>query len=371
MAEHDTTRSGTISWDNEQNEWVGEIVSDGRSITKRAGHPQDVWEWFQEQIAEDRKVPGITLGDFLDTWLKDIKGWLRPKTIISYEYVIRAYLNPDLGNYQLTELTAEDLQTRYREWLAMGVSKRRVELCHGVLRSALEQAVRMNKVSVNVARLARAPRPDKAYTGRVWSAEQVRRFLAALRMDDDRLEGFFTLEISCGLRMGEILGLHWEDIDLSMRKVRVQRQLQRLPGEGQVESQPKSSSGRRQIELSIPTAEALQKWKCRQDEERAAAGDEWQETPFMFTTPIGTALDDRNIYHFFRKKSKELGLPLIRFHDLRHTCASLLLERGIQPKVVQEILGHSSINITLELYAHVLPSMQEEAAKVMGSLLAE
>lgn len=171
------------------------------------------------------------------------------------------------------------------------------------------------------------------------------------------------------MRQGEILGLKWADLDWKTGKLHVQRQIQRMTGKGLVFTEPKSAAGRRVVAVSKSTLNILEEHSNLQQHEKILAGDHWVETDLIFSSTIGTPLDHRNLYREFKETLKKAGLPNIRFHDLRHTAASLMLQQGIHPKVVQERLGHSDITLTLNTYSHVLPSMQEDAAEKMDEVL--
>jgi integrase len=197
--------------------------------------------------------------------------------------------------------------------------------------------------------------------------EQVRRLLAAAR--PSRLETVLCLAVTTGLRQGELLGLRWSDLDWHTGQLRVQRQVQRIGGQGLVFSEPKSASGRRVVVLGPTMIGKLRTHQERQELEEIVAGGRWQENDLMFPSTIGTPMEARNLARSFKALLKEAGLPEIRFHDLRHTAATLMLQQGVHPKVVQERLGHSQISLTLDIYSHVLPTMQEEAARKLDSLL--
>jgi integrase len=184
-----------------------------------------------------------------------------------------------------------------------------------------------------------------------------------------RYEALYHLSVTTGLRQGELLGLRWSDLDWSTGHLRVQRQLQRVPGEGLVLNEPKSASGRRLVVLGPATLDKIRAHKRLQWGERIEAGYRWQENDLMFPSTIETPMGPRNLVREFKELLKKGGLPEIRFHDLRHTAATLMLQEGIHPKVVQERLGHSQISITMDTYSHVLPAMQEEAALKIDVLL--
>jgi integrase len=173
-----------------------------------------------------------------------------------------------------------------------------------------------------------------------------------------------------GLRQGEILGLRWSDVDLEAATIRVTQALQRVNGRLDF-VEPKSQSSRRTIPLPATVARALRAHRSRQLEERLAAGARWRESDLVFTTSVGTPLDCRNVTRRFQAALEGAGLPRLRFHDLRHTAASLMLAQGVPPRVVMETLGHSQISLTMNTYSHVIPALQREAADRMEAIFSK
>ncbi|HEY8477997.1 MAG TPA: site-specific integrase [Chloroflexota bacterium] len=202
---------------------------------------------------------------------------------------------------------------------------------------------------------------------RVLTPEEARRFLAAVA--GHRLEALFTLALTTGMRQGELLGLKWQDVDLEMGVVRVRRALQRLRRVGFVEVEPKSATSRRAARLVPLAVTALRRHRARQLEERLQAGTAWEDRDLVFCTEHGRPLTHTTVLRAFWRLLDEAQLPRIRFHDLRHSTATLLLAQGTHPKIVQELLGHSSISLTLDTYSHVLPHLQLEATARLQQLL--
>jgi integrase len=200
-----------------------------------------------------------------------------------------------------------------------------------------------------------------------WS-EKLNTDLSILFAEGDRFEILFWLAVTTGLRQGELVGIKWSDVDWPNRRLRIQRQLQRLHG-GLAFSEPKSAAGRRVIALGVATIEKLRKHQRLQLVEIQVAGKFWKENDMIFPSSKGTPMDPSNLYHNFKRLLVEAGLPNIRFHDLRYTAVTLMLQQGIHPKVVQERLGHSDISMTLNTYSHVLPVMQDDAAEKLDDLL--
>jgi integrase len=246
-----------------------------------------------------------------------------------------------------------------------GLSDNSVRIIHATLRAALENAVREERLSRNVARLVRRSRPKAASVAPL-DVGEARRLLDAAR--HDRLYALWAVAIGVGLRRGEALGLRWQDVDLEAGTVRVVQSLQRVDAALRMAA-PKTSRSRRTVFLPEVCRAALRDHLSRQDEERRAAGIAWQESGLVFTTTIGTPIDPRNVKRWLDALSDRAGMRRIRIHDLRHTCASVLLAQGVHPRVVMETLGHSQMAVTMDIYSHVMPAVQEEAAREMQKAL--
>jgi integrase len=303
----------------------------------------------------------VTVSEYMTRWLEDsAKGDLGHRAYHNYRLQIRRHINPALGRLKLSKLTAAHIQSLYAAKLRDGLKPSSVRYIHAVLHRALEQAVRFNLIALNPA--ARVD-PPKVRQEEItpFDAEQARTFLAAAR--GDVFEALYVLSLTCGLRMGEALGLRWSDIDLEAETLRIHRQLQRVrEGGGLVFSEPKNAS-RRTIDLPQRALGALRSHRKRQIEQQLGAGAKWQDNDLVFTTTIGTAVDAQNVVNrHFKPLLKRAGLPDIRWHDLRHTCATLLLSRGTHPTFVQKLLGHASVQLTLDRYSHWMPSMGRNTA---------
>jgi integrase len=241
-----------------------------------------------------------------------------------------------------------------------------VQHLHRCLHTALEAAVRWGAVPRNMAGLVRGPRVPK-HERATWTQAEANCFLAG--QWGERWEALFRLELATGLRESELLGLRWSDVDLARRRLSVTRQLKRVAGAYRLD-EIKTHHGRRSIELPSTVAEALREHHRRQAEERLAAGEAWEGERWglVFCNAVGGPMDKSAVYHLFQRRARRLGLPCITFHDLRHTAATIALEEGVPVKVVSEMLGHSSVVVTQQVYLHVTSGMTRQLADVMDRI---
>jgi integrase len=307
------------------------------------------------------------LATFLDHWLNgSIKGYVKPSTFESYERMIRNHIEPVLGHRKLKALAPDHVQYFYQSKLDDGLASGTVRLMHGILHKALEQAVKWGAVPRNICKAVTPPKPNPEEIHPL-DAEQAKRLLEEAR--GNRLQALYVLAVMAGLRVGELLGLKWEDADLDTKTLHVRRTRSQART-GPTFTIPKNGKGR-SIKLTQRAVETLKAHKAAQNSERLKSGDLWQDNGLVFCTHAGKPLDFRNLATAsFKPLLKKAGLPDIRFHDLRHTCATLLLSRGHHPKLVQELLGHASIAMTLDRYSHVLPGMGDQTAAAMEAALS-
>jgi integrase len=320
-----------------------------------------------------------TVGGYLTNWLEGARPTLKPRTWDRYEEQVRLHLIPQLGRRSLARLAPEDVQRAYSALLASGLSPATVKRSHATLHRALEQAVRWRKLPTNVAGLVTPPRvAHREMT--VLTTEQARRLVAAVA--DDPLESLYVVAVTAGLRQGELLALRWSDIDFvggsvavtaSLVRVYGARNIERAEGEPRshlVSAEPKTARSRRRVELTVIALEALRRRRllCLQD--RVAAANLWQDRDLVFCNATGGYLHAARLTSQFTALLRRSNLPRIRFHDLRHTAATLMLAQGVHPKVASEMLGHATVAVTLDLYSHVTQTIQRDAAVAMDSLFA-
>lgn len=315
-----------------------------------AGIPLAVDDWTVERFAHH--------------WLTDVVApRLRPATLSSYRETLRLHVVPSLGRVQLRALTPAHLRKLLADKTAGGLSPRSVQIVHGTLRTMLGEAVREELVERNVAAIVRPPSVRHVEV-QPWSPEEAGAFLVAIA--DHRLYALFAVGVALGLRKGELLALLWSDVDLERGLVHVRRTVQRLPT-GLVFGPPKSDRSRRTIPLPATSAKVLRVHRARQAAEALALGPDWPDLGLVFTSAAGTLVEPRNLSRFFDQLIASTGVRRIRFHDLRHTCASLLLAQGVPARVVMDVLGQ--LAITTDLYSHVMPTALREAADAMDRVL--
>jgi Site-specific recombinase XerD len=327
------------------------------------------------QIANREKAQGTLITEkdqklsvFLTQWLTDTaQPNVRDKTYIRYSEIVHIHILPTIGKVTLQKLTPQHLQNLYNKKRQEGYAPQTVQHIHRLLHRALNDAVKWSLVSRNVCDLVDTPRVPKKEM-RALSPEQSKDFLEAAK--GDKLEALYILAITTGMREGELLALQWKDINWNNGTLQVRRKISRITNKGFVFSEPKTAKSRRSITLTQMAIETLKQHRIHQNEQRLATGSIWEEHDLLFCNTIGRPIEVGNmIRRSFRPLLQKAGLPIIRFHDLRHSCASLLLTMGVHPKVVQELLGHSQISVTLDTYSHVLPSLQGEAISQLETLL--
>jgi integrase len=302
--------------------------------------------------------PGkLTVANYLDRWLADsVRDTVRQRTYERYESIVRVHIKPALGRLKLKALTPAHARALYRQKLDSGLAPRTVNYIHTTLHKALSQAVSDGLVQRNTAQV-KAPRPEKPEI-KPLSQAQARKLVKTAHETGDRYGALYVVALHTGLREGELLGLQWDDLNLeaSTPTLQVRRTLSETRTGHKFEL-PKSGKGR-SIKLSRKAAEALCSHRARQAKEKLRLGSLWQDNRLVFPTTTGTTMSGTNLLgRHFKPLLKKAGLPVIRLHDLRHTCATILLMAGKHPKYVQELLGHANISITLDNYSHVIEGM--------------
>ena len=278
------------------------------------------------------------------------------------------YLIPAIGGVSLTALRPDHVQGLYADMFGRGLSAQTVLHAHRVLREALGHAVEGRVIDWNVCDAVHPPRPQRKQMASM-DADEATRFLVAAESTPYR--DVFFVALYTGLRRSEVLALRWPEVDLDRCTLNVVAGLHRLTGQGLVLLPTKTARSRRQVSITEEVVDVLHQVRGQQMVRRMALGSPWQDNGFVFTKPDGSPLDPEKVTKAFAKVAKEAGFSGIRLHDLRHSHASLMLKAGASPKAISERLGHASISITMDVYAHLLPGIQEEAAQRFSDLLAK
>jgi integrase len=308
--------------------------------------------------------PQETVKSYLERWLEQVVRLKRANTYRGRRSIVRRHLIPALGHIKLQKLTAEHIQA----FLAQKQGQLKpsvIVLIRSVLSSALENAVKWELVTRNVARLVEVPKAER-YEGQILTVEQAQKLLEVARAAHQ--EALLLLAVTTGIREGELAALRWTDLDWEKGVLQIRRNLTWVSGMGYVENEPKSKAGRRKIVLSNAALEALKEHRARQEEARVKMGDRWQGRGLVFCGLHGGYFSPNRIWRLLKKLLRQAGLPDVRFHDLRHGAATVLIAAGVDLKVVSELLGHSSVAITADIYAHVLPEQQQVVVKKMDDL---
>jgi len=331
--------------------------------------------WLNQRLTE--RDAGIavkpaqqTLNEYLDRWLETaVKPKVRPKTWMGYRSLLHNHIRPALGARPLAKIKPLEVQQAFQDMIDRGLSARTIEYTRMVLRQAFKQAIQWRLLTFNPCDGVQIPRRQRREM-QALSPEQARRFLVVAR--GTRYGMLFELAITTGLRPSEYLALKWEDIDFERGTLSVVRSLDAMPGGGYRLEETKTRNSRRVVKLLPGVLRALLEHRQAQQRLREEAGERWNEQGFVFTNAEGGPLDGHNLSsRHLRRILKEAGLPQIRLYDLRHTAATLALSAEVPVKVVSEMLGHSSVALTLDVYSHVLPHMQEDAARRMAALLED
>jgi len=317
--------------------------------------------------------PGkITVADFLLRWLRDYAvSNVAQSTLQRYQGIVEHHLVPALGHLKLRELRPAHIQHAYasfnrRDRRAAPLSPKTIFEHHALLRTALNWAVRWQLLSRNPAQFTAPPRPQRPQM-RVMSVEEAQRFLEVAAATPHH--ALLYLALATGGRLGELLALRWQDVDLEMGVLQITRTARFAKGQGVTFGQPKTHRSRRPVALSPETVGVLREHKRRQLGYRLQLGGGYEDQGLVFTDGWGRPLYDSTVRRAFYNITREAGIERLRIHDLRHTAATLMLRAGVNPKVVSERLGHATVSITLDTYSHVLPDLQREAAAAMDAIL--
>jgi len=346
--------------------YLAQVSIDGKRVSKVYKTKKEAQEWVTTMTGQVKQgltynSAKTTVDELLAEWLKIKKTKSRPATEEQYRRIARLYISPALGKLKLQDLTAARIQRLYSDLEKQNVGKRTIEITHTVLHGFLAHAQRLGLVAQNWAALVEVPRPASREMV-VWDESQVSQFLIA------NPDPFYRLALATGMRRGELIGLQWKDVDWNAGMIHIRRQVYELEGGGWIFQAPKTERGRRGIRLGRGMLEALRyQFTVTIPQMQAIAGEAWQENDLIFPTSKGTPRNGYNVSKDFHARVLASGLPVIRFHDMRHTAASIMLLHGEPPVRVAGILGQS-VQILLSTYAHYIPDDQERASSLMDAI---
>jgi len=343
----------------------------GGRLSKSFTTKKEAQSWLNEMsfkrdkglmIASSR----IPLKRYLSEWLEIHSTQLKPASARRYRQIARDYVYPYVGKKKLCDLTVFDVEALYQKLLANCISVRNVRYTHSLLHRSLKDAMKRGVVGFNAAHGARQPKMTQKEMV-ILDEDQVIRFFIGVK--GHRLEALFHIAIKTGMRQGEIFGLKWSDIDWQRGLLRVQRQAQRVKGQGKIFVPPKTKAGRRTIPLGSEMLLLLREHREKQEALKDEYGFGWHALNLVFPTNTGNPMATSNLLKEYKSLLEACGLHKMRFHDLRHTAASIMLNRGIPAYVVSRILGHSKPSTTLDIYGHLIPVMHEGIGDQMDDWL--
>lgn len=351
--------------------WRAQISVAGRRLSHQADTQYECQLWVRQKLGEidgglDYRGGELTVAAYLARWIDTAAVALRDKTALQYRRAIANYINPHIGQMRLLELRLDRIEQFYARLGQEGRGVRTIRIVHNILHKAFEQAVRYNYIVRNPTQGAILPR-YRQQEMQVLDEGEVSRLLVTAQ--GSPYETFFRLAVMTGMRLGELMGLRWADLSWQHGTLHVQRQVQRVDGQGWQYVEPKTRASRRIVPLSSQMLMALRAHQKQQKLQRELKGARWDENGLIFTNSVGNPLDASNMRKEFNRVLAAAGLPRVRFHDLRHTAASLMLNNHVPLIVAARMLGHQRPSVTLDIYGHLYHDKQSQAAEILEGLV--
>ena len=364
---------GTIT-KTKEGTWRAQIQVDGERLGNTLRTRKQAVEWIRgikNEFERGLSIDGISLfyGKFLDEWLIVKKQSVAEQTWSYYGQIIKDYIKPNLGYLRIREITSRKIQKFYNDMVENGVGLRTIEKSHTRIHASLNAAVRYGMIPSNPDNGTEPPKPKKKEM-KFLNKEEVHKFLKVAKENEDRNYVLYYLAIVTGMRQGELLGLKWKNVDLDEGIISVNQNLKRIPGGGLILDKPKTKTSIRSIKIGKESIKVMRNQNRKLEFEKKNNKELWKDDGFVFPSTIGTAMDPSALVKKFKLSLKRAGLQRIRFHDLRHTSASLMLNNGIDIFVASKRLGHAKPSITLDVYGHLLSSAQNEVADKIEKLLS-
>jgi len=370
MAKKRGNNEGTV-YKRKDGRWCAQVSLNGRRITKYGKTQKECRDWVNATL--DKIDHGLTfdgaqvsLQQYMESWLSGKVLARRPSTVRNYRRYMNLYILPALGRMRLQAILPAHIRQLYMRMQMECRGARTIQLVHVTLHCAFSQAVKEGFIGHNPMEAVERPKVETKRYG-IFTEEQARTFIAAAKGHPH--EALFFLALTTGMRKGEILGLMWSDVDWEKSILRVDRQLQPVSYEGGALVPTKTKSGRRHIMIGKVAIALLKEHRERQEMQNAVAGIRLQEHGMIFTTGIGTYIDQTKVSRAFKRILREAGLPDIRFHDLRHTSISILLDNGTPVNTVQSRAGHSKASVTTDIYGHAMARSKEAAARMIEEIV--
>jgi integrase len=360
----------------ESNRWVAEITIDTpdgpkRKVMYATSQREALQRLEAAKLARHQhrigSITGQTLGEFMDGWLATVRTSIRPSTYESYKNNVRR-IKRYLAHRELASVKPADIQDWYLRLQAEGLSPYTIAQARRVLHIALGDAVRWELIPRNPIDVTKPPRVE--HVEKSWLRANEARTLFK-KTGGQPLHALWVVLATTGLRIGEALALDWSDFDSEARTIRVRRAIQRQKGAGLVFVDTKTEKSRRTVELTQLATNALLRHREEQEKAREQLGSAWKNSNLIFCTSVGGPLDGTNVYRSLRRVLVKNEIRRVGLHALRHSAASLMLAEGVPMKVVQEILGHSSYQLTANTYSHIAPDLRRDAAKRLDALFGE
>ena len=368
MAKRRTAGEGTIN-QLPSGSWRAQVTLKGRRLSHTSKNQQAAREWIrkiQDQIDQGLTYDDerTTLGTFLEGWLATKKSQLRTASSEQYFRMSRSYIEPQLGSIRMKNLDSGRIQEFYDELSKSGKGAGTIRMVHVVLHMCLEHAKNLGLVGRNPAEFCKLPKPLKTEMS-IWDEDQINKFLVFIQ--GHRNENLYHLALATGMRRGELLGLKWQDVDWVNHRLLIRRQCCHPKSGGFIFQEPKTKLGIRSVTLGKDLIDRLRAQMANIDLMRKISRDRWRDYDLVFPSMIGKPQIGNNVSLEFNKLVAQSGLPGIRFHDCRHTAASIMLSHGIPAVIVAGMLGHS-ISTLMTTYTHFIPDMQDEAAQLMSDI---
>lgn len=342
--------TGSIFYSKSEKRYIAEIVlSTGKKKRKRERRKVDAQRWLNNHLHNPIQGHNITINELIDQYLEiHAKPTLKKTTLNMYTQVLDRHVRPCIGCSKVRSISSIDIQKILSDKSNSGLSDQTVKHIYSLIKRIYNFAAKHDLIEKNPINRV-APPKIKRKQMRTWTKEEAHIFLNSIQ--NEIYFHIFVLALTTGMRQGELLGIRWQDINFENQTLSVVQAVSQVKGHTFI-STPKT--GQRIIKLSSFALESLPTPRKRRG--------------LVLVTKTGKPLSPRNLLRWFRKKTNDLKLPYIRFHDLRHTAATFLLEENVHPKIVQEMLGHSTIQLTLDTYSHIIPTMQDKAADTMDSI---